>query len=55
MVLKIGLGESRSEITEQFWNVVLEKDTEDQLDRLCEKCRYYKESRRRAIWHVQQK
>jgi hypothetical protein len=24
---------------EKFWNVVLEKDEEDQLDRLCEKLR----------------
>ena len=28
---------SRSEIPGKFWNVVLEKDGEDQLDRLCEK------------------
>jgi phage FluMu protein Com len=30
---------SRSEILEKIWNVVLEKDGEDQLDRSCEKCR----------------
>jgi hypothetical protein len=30
---------SRSEIPEKFWNVVLEKDGEDQLDRPCEKWR----------------
>jgi hypothetical protein len=29
--------ESRSEISGKFWNVVLEKDGEDQLDRQCEK------------------
>jgi hypothetical protein len=28
---------SRSEIAETFWNAMLEKDGEDQLDRLCEK------------------
>jgi hypothetical protein len=28
---------SRSEIARKFWNVVLEKDEEDQLDRSCEK------------------
>ena len=28
---------SRSEIPGKFWNVVLEKDGEDQLDRSCEK------------------
>ena len=30
---------SRSEIPGKFWNVVLEKDGEDQLDRSCEKWR----------------
>ena len=30
---------SRSETPEKFWNVVLEKDGEDQLDRSCEKWR----------------
>jgi hypothetical protein len=29
--------ESRSEISEKFWNVVLEKDGENQLDQTCEK------------------
>jgi hypothetical protein len=28
---------SRTEITGKFWNVVLEKDGEDQLDLQCEK------------------
>ena len=32
---------SRSEIPGKFWNVVLEKDGEDQLDRSCEKWRSY--------------
>jgi len=32
MVLKIG---QRSEIPGKFWNVVLEEDGEDQLDRSC--------------------
>ena len=31
--------ESRSEIAGKFWNVVLEKDAEDQLDRSHEKLR----------------
>ena len=31
--------ESRSDITGKFWNVVLEKDGEDQLDRSCVKWR----------------
>jgi hypothetical protein len=33
--------ESRSEITGKFWNVVLEKDGEDKLDRSCEKWRSF--------------
>ena len=31
--------ESKSKIPWKFWNVVLEKDGEDQLDRSCEKLR----------------
>jgi hypothetical protein len=31
--------ESRSEVSGKFWNVVLEKNREDQLDRSCEKWR----------------
>ena len=31
--------ETRKQIPEKFWNVVLEKDGEDQLDQSCEKCR----------------
>ena len=30
---------NRSETSGKFWNVVLEKDREDQLDRSCEKWR----------------
>jgi hypothetical protein len=30
---------SRSEIPGKFWNVVLEKDGKDQLDKSCEKWR----------------
>ena len=37
MVLKLGHFESRSEIPGKLWNVVLEKDEEDQIDRSCEK------------------
>ena len=33
----LNTSESKSEIPEKFWNVVLEKDAEDQLDRSCEK------------------
>ena len=29
--------ESRSEVSGKFWNVVLEKDGDNQLDRSCEK------------------
>jgi hypothetical protein len=35
MVLK--LGHYKKQILGQFWNVVLEKDGEDQLHRSCEK------------------
>ena len=40
-MLKIGLGvsDSRSDIPGKFLNVMLEKDGEDQLDRLCKKLR----------------
>jgi len=34
---KLDTSNSRSEIPEKFWSVVLEKDGEDQLDRSCEK------------------
>jgi hypothetical protein len=37
-MLKLGLfSESRSEVPEEFRNVVLEKNGEDHLDRYCEK------------------
>jgi len=39
MVLKPGRFGSRSETSRRFWNVVLEKDGEDQLDRSCEEWR----------------
>ena len=35
----LDISESRSEIPGNIWNVVLEKDGEDQLDRSCEKWR----------------
>ena len=35
---------SRSETPGKFWDVVLEKDGKDQLDRLCEKWRSITES-----------
>jgi hypothetical protein len=35
----LDISESRSEIRWEFWNVVLEKDAEDQLDQPCEKWR----------------
>jgi hypothetical protein len=35
--LDLDTTEGRSEILGKFWNVVLEKDGEDQLDRSCEK------------------
>jgi hypothetical protein len=38
--------ESRSKIPGKFWNVVLEKDGEDQLDWSCEKWRSITESQR---------
>jgi hypothetical protein len=33
----LGTSESRSEILGKVWNMILEKDGEDQLDRSCEK------------------
>jgi hypothetical protein len=33
----LNTSESRTEIPGMFWNVVPEKNGEDQLDRLCEK------------------
>ena len=37
-MLKLGrFGKDKLKIPGKFWNVVLEKDGEDQLDRLCEK------------------
>ena len=52
--------ESKSEIPGKFWNVALEKDREDQLDRSCEKRGNMKQSQgesivytiksRKAIW-----
>ena len=36
---KVDASGSRSEKAGKFWNVVLEKDGEDQLDRSCEKWR----------------
>jgi hypothetical protein len=35
----VDTSESRSEVSGEFWNVVLEKNGEDQLDRSCEKLR----------------
>jgi hypothetical protein len=35
--------ESRPEIHEKFWEIVLEKDGEDQSDRLCENWRGWQE------------
>jgi hypothetical protein len=38
-LVKCDASGSRSETPGKFWNVVLEKDGEDQLDRSCEKWR----------------
>jgi len=46
VVLKIAGFESRSEIDGRFWNVVLEKDGENQLGRSCEKWRSFIERQR---------
>ena len=55
----VDTSESRSEIPGRFWNVVLEKDGENQLDRSCEKWRSITQSqvnilrtikRRKANW-----
>jgi hypothetical protein len=35
----VDTSESGSEVSRKFWNVVLEKNGEDQLDRSCEKLR----------------
>jgi hypothetical protein len=37
MYTKVDTSESRSEVSGKFWNVVLEKNGEDQLDRSFEK------------------
>ena len=42
---------SRSEILGKFWNVVLEKDGRDQLDRSCEKWRSIRVKEQRNILH----
>ena len=42
---------SRSEIPGRFWNVVLEKDGKDQLDRSCEKWRRVRVNEQRNILH----
>ena len=42
---------SRSEIPGKWWNVVLEKDGEDQLDRSCEKWRRVRGNEQRNILH----
>ena len=42
---------SRSEIPGKFWNVVLEKDGEDQLDRSCEKWKSIRVEEQRNILH----
>ena len=42
---------SISEIPGKFWNVVLEKDWEDQLDRSCEKWRSVRVNEQRNILH----
>ena len=42
---------SRSETPSKFWNVVLEKDGEDQLDRSCEKWRSITVKEQRNILH----
>jgi len=44
--------ESRSQIAGKFWNVVLEKDWEDQVDRSCEKWKRYIESRWKGILYT---
>jgi hypothetical protein len=57
----VNTSESRSEVFEKFWNVVLEKNGEDHLDRSCEKWRSITQSqggqeyptykkRRKANW-----
>ena len=42
---------SRSETHGKFWNVVMEKDGKDQLDRSCEKWRSVRINERRNILH----
>jgi hypothetical protein len=47
--------ENSSEVPGKFWNVVLEKDREDQLDRSCEKLRRVKKSQGREKYPTNNK
>jgi hypothetical protein len=46
------LWKKRSEMPGKFWNVVLEKDGEDQLDQLCEKWSTTQIKEEKNILHV---
>ena len=54
MVPKLDSYESRSEIPGRLWNVVLEKDGKDKLNRLCEKRRSITEWTSTGITYKQQ-
>jgi hypothetical protein len=49
----VDTSESRSEISGKFWNVVLQKDGEDQLDRMHVKWISITQSKRRGIPYIQ--
>jgi hypothetical protein len=51
----LGTSESRLERPGKFWNVVLEKDREDQLDRSCEECRNTTKSQGREKYPTKRK
>ena len=48
----LATSESRSEIPWKFWNVVLEKDGEDRMDRMCEKRRSVRGKEERNFLHT---
>jgi hypothetical protein len=50
---KLDTSESKSEIPGKFWNVVLENDIQDLLNRLCEKMKYCVEPKRTEISNMQ--
>jgi hypothetical protein len=55
MVLNLDTSEIRLEIPGKFLNVILEKDGEDQLDRLCEKLLHRVKGERNMLHKVKRR